>query len=406
VTSLKSRAGCLAADAADPLAPVRARFHVDGARIYLDGNSLGPPAAGVAAALERAANDEWRGGLISSWNHAGWLDQPIALGDRIGALIGAAPGQVVVCDSTSVNLFKLLAAALARGRASGRTRIVTSDDNFPTDLYVAEGLAELAGAEVVRTGWESVDRETAALTLSHVDYRTGRMLDLPGITARVHEAGALVVWDLSHSAGAVPLRLDAWGVDMAVGCTYKFLNCGPGAPAFLYVARELQTGLANHLRGWFGHADPFAFAPDFAPAPGIARFLSGTPGVIGMAPVAAALDAWEGVSMSDVRAKSVAIAELLMARMDALGLEVASPRVSEERGSQVSARSPEGYGVSRALGEEGVVTDFRPPDIVRFGITPLYLRYVDAWDAMDALETVLRNGAHQDARWRERARVP
>ncbi len=406
MTSPKSRADCLAADAADPLAHVRARFHLDGARIYMDGNSLGPPATGVATALQRVAEGEWRGGLISSWNHAGWLDQPFQLGDRIGALIGAAPGQVVVSDSTSVNLFKLLAAAVARGRQSGRTRIVTSADNFPTDLYVAEGVAELAGAELVRTGAAAVDSQTAALTLAHVDYRSGRMLDMPGLTAGAHAAGALVVWDLSHSAGAVPLELDAWDVDLAVGCTYKFLNCGPGAPAFLYVARRLQGELANFLRGWFGHADPFAFAPDFAPAPGIARFLSGTPGIVGMAPVTAALEAWEGVSMLDVRTKSVAIAELLMARLDALGLEVASPRAASERGSQVSVRSPEGYGLSRALAEEGVVTDFRPPDIVRFGITPLYLRYVDAWDAMDALAAVLQNGAHQDARWRERARVP
>jgi kynureninase len=411
-----SRADCLAADAADPLANVRARFHVEGARIYMDGNSLGPPASGVAAALKRVAEGEWRGGLISSWNQAGWLDQPFQLGDRVGALIGAAPGQVLVCDSTSVNLFKLLAAAIARGRQSGRTRIVTSADNFPTDLYVAEGVAELAGAEVVRAnplpagrggpGWGSVDSQTAALTLSHVDYRSGRMLDMAGLTAGAHAAGALAVWDLSHSAGAVPLELDAWNVDLAVGCTYKFLNCGPGAPAFLYVARRLQAELANFVRGWFGHADPFAFAPDFAPAPGIARFLSGTPGIVGMAPVATALEAWEGVSMLDVRAKSVAIAELVMARLDALGLEVASPRTAAERGSQVSVLSPEGYGLSRALAEEGVVTDFRPPDIVRFGITPLYLRYVDAWDAMDALAAVLRNGAHQDARWQERARVP
>jgi kynureninase len=406
VTSLKTRADCMAADAADPLAHVRERFQVGGARIYMDGNSLGPPAAGVAAALERVAEGEWGGGLISSWNHAGWLEQPFHLGNRIGALIGAAPGQVVVCDSTSVNLFKLLAAAVGRGRQSGRTRIVTSGDNFPTDLYVAEGVAELTGAEVVRAGVSAVDSQTAALTLSHVDYRTGRMLDMPGHTAGAHAAGALVVWDLSHSAGAVPLQLDAWDVDLAVGCTYKFLNCGPGAPAFLYVARRLQAELANYVRGWFGHADPFAFAPDFAPAPGIARFMSGTPGVVGMAPVTAALEAWEGVSMVDVRTKSVAIAELVMGRLDALGLKVASPRAAAERGSQVSVRSPEGYGLSRALAEEGVVTDFRPPDILRFGITPLYLRYVDASDAMDALDGVLRKGAHQDARWRERARVP
>jgi len=313
---------------------------------------------------------------------------------------------VVVCDSTSVNLFKLLAAAVGRGRRSGRTRIVTSDDNFPTDLYVAEGVAQLAGAEVSRAGASACDAQTAALTLSHVDYRTGRMLDMAGLTTASHGAGALVVWDLSHSAGAVPLELDAWDVDLAVGCTYKFLNCGPGAPAFLYVARRLQAELANFARGWFGHADPFAFAPDYRPAPGIGRFLSGTPGVIGMAPVAAALEAWAGVSMHDVRRKSVAIADLLMTRLDALGLEVASPRAAVERGSQVSVHSQEGYGLSRALGEEGVVTDFRPPDIVRLGITPLYLRYVDAWDAMDTLESVLSAGTHQDARWRERARFP
>ena len=402
MTSLSSRQDCLAADAADPLAPVRARFHVDGARIYLDGNSLGPPAVAVERPLHRVAHDEWRGGLIGSWNQAGWLDQPFQLGDRIGRLVGAGPGQAVVTDSTSVNLFKLLAAALEWGRDRGRRRIVTARDNFPTDLYVAEGVATLAGGEVAY----ELDAGAAVLTLSHVDYRSGRMLDMARLTQEAHAAGALVCWDLSHSAGAVPLELDAWDVDLAVGCTYKFLNCGPGAPAFLYVAHRWQPKLANAVRGWFGHADPFAFSPDYEPAPGIARFLSGTPGILGMAPVEAALDAWEGVSMHDVRHKSVAIAELLMARLDALGVEVASPRAAAERGSQVSVRSTDGYGLSRALGERGVVTDFRPPDIVRFGITPLYLRYVDAWDAMDELESVLAVGAQQDARWRERARVP
>jgi kynureninase len=397
-----TRAECLSADAADPLAHVRARFHLDGARIYLDGNSLGPPAATVQESLRRVAEDEWRGGLVGSWNRAGWLDQPFQLGDRIGVLVGAGPGQVAVTDSTSVNLFKLLAAALAWGREAGRRRIATTQDNFPTDLYIAQGVAELAGAEVA----EGLDATTAVLTLSHVDYRTGRMLDMAGQTREAHAAGALVCWDLSHSAGAVPVELDAWEVDLAVGCTYKFLNCGPGAPAFLYVAGRWQPLLANAVRGWFGHAEPFAFSPEFRPAPGIARFLSGTPGIVGMAAVAAAMEAWEGVSLRDVRNKSVAIAELLMARLDALGLEVASPRAAAERGSQVCVRHPDGYGLSRALGERGVVTDFRPPDIVRFGITPLYLRHVDAWDAMDALESVLAESSHQDARWRERARVP
>jgi kynureninase len=404
--ALTSRASCEAADAADPIAHVRERFLVDGARIYMDGNSLGPPPAAALDAVARVVRDEWRGGLISSWNRAGWLDQPFLLGDRIGELIGAGPGQVAICDSTSVNLFKLLAAALAHGRAAGRRAIVTAGDNFPTDLYVAEGAAELVGGSVLRSGASGVDSATAALTLSHVDYRTGRMLDMAAITAAAHGAGALVVWDLSHSAGAVPLALDEWGVDLAVGCTYKFLNCGPGAPAFLYVARRWQPVLANFVRGWFGHADPFAFSPTFAPAPGIARFMSGTPGIIGLAPVAAAMEAWRGVSIDDVRAKSVAIAELLIERIDALGLEVASPRAAAERGSQVSVRSADGYGLSRALGEAGVVVDFRPPDIVRFGITPLYLRHVDAWDAMDCLASVIASGAHQDARWAERARVP
>ncbi|HEX6348516.1 MAG TPA: aminotransferase class V-fold PLP-dependent enzyme [Candidatus Dormibacteraeota bacterium] len=400
--ALGTRAACVDADAADPLGRVRERFHLDGAPIYMDGNSLGPPATGVQAALYRVAQDEWRGGLIGSWNQAGWLDLPLRLGDRIGMLVGAAPGQVAVTDSTSVNLFKLLAAALLHGREAGRRRIVTARDNFPTDLYVAGGVAALGSGEV---GYE-LDAETAVLTLSHVDYRSGRMQDMPGLTAAAHAAGALACWDLSHSAGAVPVELDSWDVDLAVGCTYKFLNCGPGAPAFLYVARRWQDRLANAVRGWFGHADPFAFSPDFEPAPGIARFLAGTPGVVGMAPVAAALEAWDGVLMNDVRNKSVAIADVLMARIDGMGLEVASPRAAAERGSQVSVRHADGYGLSRALGERGVVTDFRPPDIVRFGITPLYLRYVDAWDAMDALEEVLAAGSHQDVRWRERARVP
>ena len=404
--ALTSRAECLAADAADPLAHVRARFLVDGARIYLDGNSLGPPPASALEAVAAVVRDEWQGGLIGSWNQAGWLDEPFRLGDRIGELIGAAPGQVVVCDSTSVNLFKLLAACIGHGRAAGRTVIVSAGDNFPTDLYVAEGVAELAGGRLLRGGLEDLGSATAALTLSHVDYRSGRMLDMKGITATAHRAGAAVVWDLSHSAGAVPLALDDWDVDLAVGCTYKFLNCGPGAPAFLYVARRRQAELANFVRGWFGHAEPFAFASEFSPARGIARFMAGTPGIIGLAPVSAAMDAWRGVAMADVRAKSVTMAELVMARLDALGLEVASPRAAAERGSQVSVRSADGYGLSRALGEAGVVVDFRPPDIVRFGLTPLYLGYVDAWDAMDSLAEVVASDAHRDARWAQRARVP
>ena len=394
---MTTREDCAALDAGDPLAPFRARFALPESVIYLDGNSLG---ALPRAAIERARDvigEEWGEGLIRSWNDADWMDLPFKAGDKIARLIGAGEGEVVASDSTSVNLFKLLAAAFAM--RPERRVLVTEIDNFPTDNYVAEGVGDFLGDRVERRLVpaediiDAIDGDTAVVSLTHVNYRTGRIHDMAAINAAAAAHGALSLWDLSHSAGAIPLDLNGTGSDLAVGCGYKYLNGGPGAPAYLFVAKRHQAEIRQPISGWMGHAAPFEFADQFRPAPGIARMLSGTPPVIALAMLDSGLDILVEAGMAALREKSVALGELFMARIAescaSHGLELVSPRNSTERGSQVSYAYANGFGAVQALIARGVIGDFRQPDVMRFGFAPLYLRYINVWDAAEALGAVL-----------------
>jgi kynureninase len=408
---MTTRAECEERDAADHLAHLRNRFLLPPGVIYLDGNSLGALPAGVPGRIRRLVEEEWGTGLIRSWNDAGWVDLPRRVGDRIAGLVGARSGTVVACDSTSVNLFKAVEAALAL--APERPVILTDSGNFPTDLYVMAGVAARHGIEVrIRSADEvaaAIDRDVAVVALTQVDYRTGRLHDLPAITAATHAAGAISVWDLAHSAGVMPIDLEAAAVDLAVGCGYKYLNGGPGAPAFLYVAPRHQDRFRNPIQGWFGHAAPFEFRLEFEAAPGVDRVRVGTPHVLSLAALDAALDVFDGVDLVAVRAKSVALTELFLAlvdeRLDGTGFGVASPREPSRRGSQVSLGHPAGYAVVQALIDRGVIGDFRSPDLCRFGFSPLYGRFVDVWDAVDRLADVMAMGSWKDGRNRVRAAV-
>jgi kynureninase len=393
---------------------VRGAFRLRDGLIYLDGNSLGPVCEPAARAVRRALDEEWAASLIAGWNAHDWIGLPTRLGDRIGRLIGAAPGQVVVCDSISVNLFKLLAFAL--GLRPGRTRILSTVDNFPTDLYMAQGLQALLGegrCRLDRVAPESivdaVDADTAVVMLTQVDFRSGRMLDMRALTRALQAKGALVLWDLAHSAGAVPVDLDGCGADLAVGCGYKYLNGGPGAPAFLYVAARHQAGARQPLSGWMGHARPFAFEAAYRPAAGPAGFLAGTPAILACRALEGALSLWDGIDMAAVRAKSVALTEAFIAEVEAspalASLELLSPRDPALRGSQVALSHPDAHAIVQALIEEDVVGDFREPDVLRFGFTPLYLRHVDVFDAVRRLEAVVGERRHDAERFRVRRAV-
>jgi kynureninase len=402
-----------ALDRADPLAQFRDEFALPDGVVYLDGNSLGalPRATPgrVAAVIER----EWGGGLIRSWNDAGWIGLPERVGDKIGQLLGAPPGTVIAADSTSVNLFKLLAVAV--GLRPQRRVILSEAGNFPTDLYIAEGLIALLGRDHVLQSVPAdgivaaLGPDVAVVMLTHVNYRTGAMHDMAALTAAAHEAGALVLWDLAHSAGGVPVDLAAAEADLAVGCGYKFLNGGPGAPAFLYVAERLQAEARFPLTGWLGHADPFAFHPNYAPARGIARAVVGTPSILAMAALEVGVDIALRAPMAQVRAKSLHQAGVMMDLVAQLcpgaALELVTPTDPASRGSQVSFRHPQAYAVMQALIERGVIGDFRTPDILRFGITPLTLRYADLWDAVAVLRDVLDTEAWRDQRFQTRNRV-
>lgn len=412
-----SREHCVALDAKDSLRAFRTRFVLPPGTIYLDGNSLGVLPAATPARLQQVIAQEWGQRLIRSWNDAGsgegWVDWPQRLGAKIGRLIGARPGETLVADSTSANLFKLLAMALQL-RPERDTILVEAGD-FPTDQYIAQGLTALLGGRhrlrrvAPETLEHSIDERTAVLLLSHVNYRTGAMHDLPRLTAAAHQAGALVLWDLAHSAGAVPLALADAGVDFAVGCGYKYLNGGPGAPAFLYIANGLQGVVRNPLSGWFGHAEPFSFLPDYAPAHGIARALCGTPPVLGLAALEVGVDLALEAPMAAVREKSLHQGELfvrlIVQELDGQGFELVTPRDIARRGSQVVLRHPEAWPISQALIARGVVGDFRAPDLLRFGFTPLYLGYAELWDAVAVLRRVMQEQAWQRPEHRRRAAV-
>ncbi len=401
-----------ALDAADPLAPFRDRFVLPDGLVYLDGNSLGALPKAAAARVAEVVAHEWGEGLVRSWNDAGWIDLPRRVGDKIARLVGAGPGEVVCADSTSVNVFKVLSAALAL--RPGRSTILSEEGNFPTDLYVAEGLARLLERGhrlrlVPRSDVRSApDGDTAVLLLTHVDYRSGERHDLEAVTRAGHEAGALIAWDLAHSAGAMPVDLAAAGADFAVGCGYKYLCGGPGAPAFLYVAPRHQEAFRQPLSGWLGHAEPFAFEAAYRPAPGISRALCGTPPILSMSALDAALDVILAADLALVRAKSEAMTSFFVEAVEqecGEAVQLVSPRVSSLRGSQVSFAHPDAYAVMRALIERGVVGDFRAPDVLRFGFAPLYVRFADAWETARALAEVLSSHAHERPEFRRRAAV-
>jgi kynureninase len=408
-----TRDDLLARDRDDPLALFRERFDLPDGIIYLDGNSLGALPHATAERVQAVVRDQWGLDLIKSWNAHDWISLPQRCGDKVGRLVGAAPGQVVVADSTSVNLFKLLTAALEA--RPDRTVIVSERDNFPTDLYVAQGLIKMLGGRhelrLVDDGADApaaIDGQTAVAMLTHVNYKTGWMHDMAAVTARAHDAGALMLWDLAHSAGALPVDLNGCDVDLAVGCGYKYLNGGPGAPAFLYVAERLQDAIRPPLSGWMGHADPFDFDWEYRPAGGIARNLCGTPPVIGMAALDTSLDVILAADMDQIRAKSVVLGDLFIAAVEqecaGHGLTLASPPAAQ-RGSQVSLIHPHGYAIMQALIARGVIGDFRAPDILRFGFTPLYTRYVDIWDAVAVLRDIMAEGSWDRPEFHARAAV-
>jgi kynureninase len=408
---MTTRSDCLALDAHDPLAPLRDQFDLPEGVIYLDGNSLGARPKSALARATAVIAREWGHDLIRSWNSAGWFDMPKRLGDRLAPLIGARSGEVVVTDSTSLNLFKALAAALhmqAERAGAARRVIVTERANFPTDIYMAEGLASwLARGYSVRLVDSAeelpaaIDADCAVVMLTHVNYRTGYQHDMAALTAHAHAQGALMLWDLAHSAGAVPVDLNAAGADLAVGCTYKYLNGGPGAPAFIWVPKHHQTAFRQPLSGWWSHAAPFAMGPAFAPVDGIGRALCGTQPIVSLALVECGLEIFEQSSISAIRTKSLALTdlfiELVEARCGAHPLGLVTPREHERRGSQVSLTHPHGYAVMAALIARGVIGDYREPAIMRFGFTPLYTSYADVWDAVEILRSILDDQAYDIA---------
>ena len=423
---MMTRKDCLRSDAGDQLSALRDLFALErvdreGA-IYLDGNSLGALPKSAIDRTKQVVESEWGAGLIRSWNTAGWITLSQRIGDKIARLVGARPGELIVADSTSVNLHKALDAAMWLS-GTGRKRIVSERTNFPTDLYIAETLADERGMQLVLVEQQELgsvlDDRLAILMLTHVNYRTGRMHDLVALTRAAHDAGAIVIWDLAHSAGAVPIDLHGAGADFAVGCGYKYLNGGPGAPAFIWAhpnhtARMDREGWRQPLSGWLGHADPFAFAAQYQPAPGIARFVCGTPPVLSLAILECGVDtllaANDRGGMDAIRLKSIALTDLFIKLVDERcaghGFTVVTPRDSSLRGSQVSiAHADHGYPIMQALIARGVIGDFRAPDILRFGFTPLYTRFVDVWDAVDHLHQVMTSGEWRAPRFAVRAAV-
>lgn len=415
-----NRNDCERLDTQDPLAPLRDQFELPPGKIYLDGNSLGALPRATAARVADVVQAQWGRHLIESWNTAHWIDLPQHLGNKIAKLVGAGPNELVVADSTSVNLFKVMSAAISLARSAQRRVILSERDNFPTDLYIAQSLARQHGCELVLIDTpEAIEPrlargDVAVLMLTQVNYRTGRLHDMAALTRAAHHVNALVVWDLAHSAGALPVHLKRDDADFAVGCGYKYLNGGPGAPAFVWVHPRHADRFEQPLAGWMGHAAPFAFTPDYAPAPGVARYLCGTPPVISMAALDCGIDTLLAAEplggMDALRSKSLALTHAFMRlveeRCAGHGLSVITPHEAAQRGSQVSLVRGEGaYAIVQALIASGVVGDFRAPDVLRFGFTPLYLRFVDVWDAVEHLRDVLATKEWQQARFNTKAAV-
>lgn len=401
-----TRAECERLDDSDPLAAKRAEFALPEGVIYLDGHSLGPATHAALDRVGRTSREEWAAGLIRSWNDAGWIDLPRAVGARLARLIGANMEEVIVTDSVSVNLFKLAAAALPLAKAR---IVIVEDSEFPTDQYVAEGLASIVNARLMR-----VEREQGAIALANtggvlinsaVNYRTARIADMAEHERAASQSGGLVVWDLSHATGVIDLDVGKSGAALATGCTYKFLNGGPGAPAFVYVRSDMAAKMRSPISGWFGHAAPFAFAPEYEPTRGVGRFATGTPGILSLAALDAALSVFDDVDMSVIAAKSRALTDLVISRTAMMRLESISPLDAPIRGGHVSVRHGEGYAIVQALIARGIIPDFRAPDAMRFGVSPLFVRYVDVWDAMDALEEILRSRTWDNPAFKMRAAV-
>lgn len=399
-------------DDADGLASLRAEFTLNEGEIYLDGNSLGPVSSSVRRRVNEVLESEWGRGLVRSWSDAGWMAAPTRLGDRIAPLIGAQPGEVLVADTLTFLIAKLIGGALEH--RPDRHVVLTDAANFHSDIYIIEAMCERAGRPVTM---KTIDRDrleeelnddVALVELTQVDYRTGESLDMAGITEMVHAAGALMLWDFAHSAGAVPLDVTSANVDFAAGCGYKYLNAGPGAPAFLYVRKEWQGKLRNPLPGWLGHARPFDFELTYEPADGMQAFVTSSPSIIALAALDGALNVWDRTSMREVRVKSLALTDLFIAlvgeRLPGV-FEVVTPLDHARRGSQVALRHPDSYGIVQALIEVGVIGDFRAPDIARFGFTPLYLRFVEVFDAVERLVGVMESGSYRDPRYAVRNAV-
>jgi len=395
-------------DQNDPLAEKRHEFSLPDDVIYLDGNSLGamPPAAHQRS--RQVIQQQWGQDLIKSWNTHRWIDLPTQVGEKIAALLGAAEGQVICCDSTSVNLFKLLCTALEIQRP--RRVVLSLKDNFPADLYMVQGLSELGenGICDLRVCEErnievQLDETVAVLMLTHVNFRSGKLHDMQRLTGLAHEKGILVIWDLAHSAGALPLELDEWGVDFAVGCGYKYLNGGPGAPAFIYAAERHQQSIKQPLNGWMGHAAPFSFATDYQPAPGVQQFLCGTPPILSMSVLDAALSVFENVDMHELRTKSIGLGELFLqlvgSHEDLDELTLVSPIQSSDRGSQLAFTHPVAFSICQALIDRGVISDFRAPDVLRFGFAPLYISYKDIWNTVQILTEIMVSKSYQQEKY-------
>jgi len=388
---------CIELDARDQLAACRARFTLPEGEVYLDGNSLGAMPASLPARMQEAVAKEWGQGLIRSWNDAGWIDLPQRVAAKVAPLIGAGADEVMVGDSTSVNLFKVLAAALRINNE--RKVILTEKGNFPTDLYIAQGIAELLGSEIryvdsdASAIADALDDSVAVLMLTHVNYRSGAVYDMAALTRKAQAVGALAVWDLAHSAGALHVELDEANADFAVGCGYKYLNGGPGAPAFVYAARRHLNQVRQPLSGWHGHRKPFDFVQQYEPAPGINRMQCGTPPLLSMLALDAALDVFDGVEMQQLRGKSKALGDLFIRLVDEQlsdhGFGLASPRDCNQRGSQVALTHPQGYAIVQALIARGITGDFRMPDILRFGFAPLYVRYIDIHHTVETLAAIM-----------------
>ena len=400
-------------DDQDSLRDSRELFAMPDNIIYLDGNSLGALPKGTKNRVASLIENEWGEDLIKSWNSHNWISQPRILGDKIAKLIGANDGEVIVCDSTSINLFKVVAQA--RSLRPERSKILSEQGNFPTDLYVLQGLVKMLGAGTSYATTPTsellgaIDGDTAVVVLTHVNFKSGSIHDMAAITKHAHDKGALVVWDLCHSAGAVPLNISADGADYAVGCGYKYLNGGPGAPAFLYVASRHQDAAQSPLSGWMGHLKPFSFSENYEPAHGVERNLCGTPAVISLAALDEGLKTFDGVNLNDLRQKSMALGtlfiELMEARLDGHGFKLACPKNAKERGSQVSFSHEHGYIIIQALIAKGVIGDFRAPDIMRFGFAPLYISYTDVWRAVDILHTIMQEKLWQNPKYSQKSAV-